>query len=84
MELTNIQVLKRTILPEHKVGSPLGSGGGLVGRAVASGIRDPRIESQHGQSFIYQLELNRNDQNKEKEAGNAPSKKKVGSPQEVS
>ena len=31
------------------------SGGGPVGRAVASDTRDPRFKSQHRQSFIYQL-----------------------------
>ena len=33
----------------------LGSGGGSVGRAVASNIRDSRFESQQQQSFIYQF-----------------------------
>ena len=31
------------------------SGGGSVGRAVASDTRDPWFKSQHRQSFIYQL-----------------------------
>ena len=31
------------------------SGGGSVGRVVASHTRDLRFESQHWQSFIYQL-----------------------------
>ena len=38
-----------------KKSSILGSGGGSVGRAGASDTRDPRFESQHRQSFIYQL-----------------------------
>ena len=33
--------------------SSLGSGGGSVGRAVASDIRGPRFESSHRQKFIY-------------------------------
>ena len=32
-----------------------GSGGGSVGRAVASNTRDPRFESRHRHIFIYQL-----------------------------
>ena len=31
-----------------------GSGGGLIGRAVASDTRDLRFESQHRQNFINQ------------------------------
>ena len=54
----------------------MGSGGGSVGRAVASNTRDPRFESRHRQSFIYQLYI-RKDENKEKEAGNGPSLKKM-------
>ena len=53
-----------------------GSGCGSVGRAVASDTRDPRFESSHQRNFIYQL-YNRIDKNKEKEAGNGPSLKKV-------
>ena len=53
-----------------------GSGCGSVGRAVASNTRDPRFESRHRQSFIYQLYI-RKDENKEKEAGNGPSFKKT-------
>ena len=34
---------------------PAGSGGGSVGRAVASDTRDLQLESQHWQTFIYQL-----------------------------
>ena len=53
------------------------SGGDSVGKVVASNIRDLRFENQHRQSFIYQLLLNRKDENKEKEkekeAGNGPS-----------
>ena len=33
----------------------LGSGCGLVGRAVASITRDPQFKSQHWQKLIYQL-----------------------------
>ena len=55
--------------------SHLGNGGGSIGRAVASDIRDPRLESRHRQNFIYQL-YNGKDENKEKEAGNGPSLKK--------
>ena len=33
----------------------VGSGGGSVGRAVASSTRDPWFESQYRQSFIHQL-----------------------------
>ena len=55
----------------------LGSGGGSVGRVAASDTRDPRFKSQHRQSFVYQLELNRKDENKEKEAGNGPPLKKL-------
>ena len=32
-----------------------GSNDGSIGRAFASDTRDPRFESQHWQSFIYQL-----------------------------
>ena len=35
--------------------SRLGNGGGSAGRVVASDTRDPQIESQHQQYFIYQL-----------------------------
>ena len=52
-----------------------GSGGGSVGRAVASDTSDPRFESQHRQSYIYQLQLNRKDKNKGQEVGNGPSLK---------
>ena len=54
----------------------MGSGGGSVGRAVASNTRDPQFKSQHRQSLIYQFLLNRKDKNKEKESGNGPSLKK--------
>ena len=30
-------------------------GGGSVGRAVTSDTRDPRFESQHWLTFVYQL-----------------------------
>ena len=48
----------------------MGSGGGSVGRAVASDTRDPWFESQHWQNFIYQLYIEK--ENKEKEAGIGP------------
>ena len=64
---------------EHKPTFILGSGGGSVGRAVTFDSRDPRFESQHRQSFNYQLLLNRKDKNNEKEAGNGPSLKKISS-----
>ena len=35
----------------------VGSGGGSVGRAVASDTRDTLFESQHWQNFIYQLDI---------------------------
>ena len=54
----------------------LGSGGGSAGRAVALDTRGLRFEFQHRQSFIYQLQLNRKDVNKETDAGNGPSHKK--------
>ena len=38
-----------------KTKSNRGSGGGSVGRAVASDSRDSRFESQHQKSLIYQL-----------------------------
>ena len=57
------------------IGQRTGSGRGSVGRAVPSDTRDPRFKSQHWQSFIYQLSLNRKDENEEKEAGNGPSLK---------
>ena len=38
-----------------KPGMRKGSGGGSVGRAVASNSRDPQFESHHRQNFIYQL-----------------------------
>ena len=51
-----------------------GSGGGSVGRAVASDTRDPRFESQHRQTLSTNCTLK--DENKEKQAGNGPFKKK--------
>ena len=35
--------------------SRMGNGGGSAGRAVTSDTRDPQIESQHQQYFIYHL-----------------------------
>ena len=54
------------------------SGGGSVGRAVASDSRGPRFESSHRQKFILNIycQLSWKDENKEKEAGNGPFKKK--------
>ena len=49
-----------------------GSGGGSVGRAVASDTRDLRFESQ-AKFYLPILHLNRKDENKEKEARNGPS-----------
>ena len=51
-----------------------GSGGGSVGRAVASDSRGPRFESSHQQKFISNIycQLYWKDENKEKEAGNCP------------
>ena len=36
---------------------PWGSGGGSVGRAVASNARGPRFESSHRQSFLLDIYL---------------------------
>ena len=52
----------------------------LVAQLVEWSLLTPEIhssKSQHRQSFVYQLELNRKDENKEKEAGNGPSLKKM-------
>ena len=60
----------------------MGSGCGLVGRAVASFTRGPRFESSHRQKNVYILNncllstVYRKDENNEKEAGNGPFKKK--------
>ena len=54
----------------------LGSGCGSVGGAVAYDTRDLQFESRLQQNFIYLL-FNRKDKNKEKEAGNGPSLKKL-------
>ena len=48
-----------------------GSGCGSVGRAGASGTRDPWLKSRYRRNLIYQL-YTRNDNNNEKEAGNGP------------
>ena len=45
-----------------------------VGRADTSDTRDQWFESSHQQNFINQL-YNRKDENKDEEAGNAPSLK---------
>ena len=57
----------------------MGSGGGSVGRAVASNSRGPRFESSHQQKFISNIycQLYWKDENKEKEAGNGPLKKNL-------
>ena len=59
----------------------LGSGCGSVGKAVVSDTRGPRFESSHRRTFYWTLliQLCRKDENKEKEAGNAPffSKKNI-------
>ena len=48
----------------------------LVERSLpTSDIRGSK--SQHWQSFVYQLQLNRKDENEEKEAGNGTFKKKL-------
>ena len=56
----------------------MGSGGGSIGRAVASNSRGPRFESSHRQKFILNIycKLYWKDENKEKEAGNGPFSKK--------
>ena len=63
----------------------MGSGGGSVGRAVASDSRGPRFESSHRQKFILNIycQLYWKDENKEKEAGNGPFFKKTA-PQSLS
>ena len=59
----------------------MGSGCGLVGRAVASYTRGPRFESSHRQKNVYILNncllstVYRKDENNEKEAGNGTFKK---------
>ena len=45
----------RTFVSLNVIYRTLGNGGGSVGKAVASDTRDPRFESQHQLSFIYQL-----------------------------
>ena len=56
-----------------------GSGGGSVGRDVASNTRGPRFESSHRQNFILNIycQLYWKDKNKEKEAGNGPFSKTI-------
>ena len=59
-----------------------GSGCGSVGGAVTFDTRGPQFESSHRQKFIYTLNICLlstvywKDENKEKEAGNGPFKKK--------
>ena len=61
----------------------MGGGCGSVGRAVASNTRGPRFESSHRQNFIFILNICLlstvfwKDENKEKEAGCGPFKKKI-------
>ena len=56
-----------------------GSGGGSVGRPVASDTKNLRFESRHRQNLIYQLYNQNTEKTKieEKEAGNCPSLKKI-------
>ena len=56
----------------------MGSGGGSIGRAVASNSRGPQFESSHRQKFLLNIycKLYWKDENKEKEAGNGPFFKK--------
>ena len=55
-------------------GHQTGSGGGSVGRAVASDTRNPRFEPQHCKNFISQLYIYKEKTKiNEKEAGNGPS-----------
>ena len=66
------------ILVKNDLKMAWGSGGGSVGRAVASDTRDLQFEYQHQQSFMYQFLLNRKDKKEmEKEAGNGPSLRKL-------
>ena len=51
----------------------MGSGGGSVGRAVATDTKDPRFKSQHRQFFLPIVRFNVKDKNKEKETGKGPS-----------
>ena len=57
----------------HTIMTRKGSGGGSVGRVVASNTRDSRFESQHRQNFSYQL-YNRNTE-KTKTKKRRPGKK---------
>ena len=56
----------------------MGSGGGSVGRAVASETRDPQFEPSHWRilkNVFIECELYWKDENKEKEAGKGPLQK---------
>ena len=64
------------ILASGKECKLLGSGCGSADRAAASDTTDPHFESRHQQNFIYHL-YNRKYKNKEKEARNGPSLKKL-------
>ena len=55
----------------------------VLGRAVASDTRGLQFESSHRQKFIniehlYSVNCVLKDENKEKEAGNGPFKKDIG------
>ena len=61
---------------------PWGSGGGSVGRAVASNARGPRFESSHRQSFLldiylFTIKYIEKTKIKKKEAENGPFLKKT-------
>ena len=58
----------------NKFSNSTGSGGGSVGRAVASDSRGPRFESSLRQKSIFNIcsQLYWKDENKEKEARNGP------------
>ena len=61
----------------------MGSGCGSVGRTVASDTKDPQFKSRRWQNFISQL-YDREDENKEKEAGNFFLKKKLSARSKLS
>ena len=68
---------QRTIMALGQLLPLKGSGGGSVGRAVASDSRGLQFKSSHRQKCIYNIycELYWKDENKEKEAGNCHLKK---------
>ena len=70
--------LKNTFQKQATIhGGGGGSGCGLVGWAIASDSRGPRLESSHRPKIILDIycELYWKDENKEKEAGKAHLKK---------